>query len=235
MSKKAFLLIFVAVSLSARAQVCFSLWSGVATYGMDDMKRFQLEFNQALPIPGVIISSFPAYWYYEGQLQYQFQNNRLGSSVSYGSSGGRVSYSDYSGKVLNDLRVEGTSTSVCYERLQPLSKNGTWSIGFGINVGWLFGKMKFDNLQQIGNNKATVVEYFTTGNMTLEPRVTLRKAIKAFEFLAVCGYNINAIKGNVIPKSYPDAILTNSSGDPAHLDFSGLRGGVGVTVRIGTE
>src|SRR5258708_40338556 len=93
----------IAISpLLATAQLQLTLNSGIGTYQMGDLKTLQDNVLKSMPVKAQVISSFPAYWFYELTATNVKGKFVMGGSISYGSSGGRLYYSDYSGSLWYD-------------------------------------------------------------------------------------------------------------------------------------
>src|SRR5688500_12260694 len=96
------LLIFILIipCFSAIAQKSATLRMGYGTYTMNEMKSFQVDLQKQSEYPMRIIESFPAFVYYEGSLTFPLGNNFIcAPNFSYGSTGGRIHYGDYSGEL----------------------------------------------------------------------------------------------------------------------------------------
>ena len=109
------LLVFFIMAIPMAAQH----WIGSAglnygTYSMKSLKEMQkAEFPS--PIPLEIVESFPSRAGFEVSILRSFGNFSLGGFLSKASTGGRVSYADYSGSINHDIVVNNTVLGIQLE------------------------------------------------------------------------------------------------------------------------
>jgi hypothetical protein len=101
----ALLLISVQRSFCQGGGILFS--AGVSSVRMDDLKNLQKYILSTYPVEGKITSSFPPYTSSAITIFKQLYDNiRVGGGYSYSTTGGKSSYSDYSGQIVTDMAVE---------------------------------------------------------------------------------------------------------------------------------
>ena len=78
--------------------------AGVASVRMDDMKLLQQYILSTYPVEGKITSSFPPYTSASITVfKKMYDNIRVGGGYSYATTGGKSSYSDYSGQIVTEM------------------------------------------------------------------------------------------------------------------------------------
>jgi hypothetical protein len=118
--KKHITLIFFAliVALSGHAQIRISYSVGYGTYKMDDMHKLldaSLSSIQIQLPPGVgITDKFPGYITHSLDATYYLKRHELGVKGTYMTTGGKVAYSDYSGKYYEKLTLNGFRVGALY-------------------------------------------------------------------------------------------------------------------------
>lgn len=130
------------ISLNATAQFSISAGTGIGTYNQSELKEFQQAFLNRYNVKGGVNANFPAYVNYEGS--FSFSYSRLFFSeifFNYGSTGGRVSYSDYSGTVSMTQKVN------------------YFTVTSSFGVRWRTEKFQFDAQMRMGRQLS---------NLTLE-------------------------------------------------------------------
>lgn len=79
---------------------------GVASARMDDIKYLQDYILGTFPVEGEITSSFPPYTNFSITFYKQLYDNlRVGGSYSFSATGGKASYSDYSGNMATEMSL----------------------------------------------------------------------------------------------------------------------------------
>lgn len=118
--KKIITLIFIAlaacITVSAQVRVSYSV--GYGDYKMDDMNRL-LDASLSLvamelPAGVAITDRFPGYVTHNLDATYAFKRHEFGLKGTYMTTGGKIAYSDYSGKYSEDLTLNGYRVGVLY-------------------------------------------------------------------------------------------------------------------------
>jgi hypothetical protein len=199
---------------------------------MSDMKAFQEELHQDLAFDTRVTSSFPGYWFYELSLTSILPNNMvLGGNLSYGSTGGRIHYRDYSGEIGSDQRIHffslvpslGTSFT---------GHDESWRFLVDLRPGMIYSKFQFDVYQRIGQTQDAKDLSFTSINFSVQPTVTVQKEFGRFGVHATVGYHATVVRGKLYLKDGGKAYLLDRKGDEVYADWSGIRLGVGAHINI---
>lgn len=79
---------------------------GLATFSMKDLKAYQREKQQAMPFDARVTESFPSFLNYSVSGSYTDSTRFYDIFIGRTSTGGRLSYSDYSGSYTSDLTAQ---------------------------------------------------------------------------------------------------------------------------------
>lgn len=112
------ILLTLSTTLAANAQVSVAYSAGYGDYKMEDMHRL-LETSLSsvktqLP-PGVrITDKFPGYITHNIDAAYRLKRHEIGLKGAYMTTGGKIAYSDYSGKYHETLTLNGFRIGALY-------------------------------------------------------------------------------------------------------------------------
>jgi hypothetical protein len=211
--------------IAATAQFNISFNTGIATFTMSDLKNSQMRVQNSLPVKAKVISSFPAFWIYNGNMKWIFDNGIIiGADGSYTSTGGRVYYSDYSGKIIYDQTLIGYSVSTFIGKAFKL-KDESLTLQCYLMVGTTYTKYEDQYSEQSEPNESYGLDLSGSSHF-LQPVVNLSKR---FGFVAAninVGYYQTAVPGN-LSASFSGTQQSNDYSFTA--DWSGLRLGCGAS------
>ena len=226
-----FWIVCIIIFSSARgyAQWEMSAGAGYGTFAMKDMHKFQeLILTQSIVKPKVT-DAFPGQVIYQASTIYTFRRGLfLGLSYQFGSTGGRVTYSDYSGSFYADQLLRYTQLSINLGQSMQVGRN--LSLRVDVQPGATFSKLHYKSLIKIGEAKVEESAKFHSINWIAEPTFTLLKQWGNWGARLSVGYHIDGYSGKLKVKG-GDAWLTNGY-DPVHADWNGLRTTLGVAVKL---
>jgi hypothetical protein len=229
------LILFMALilPLSSFSQLEFQPQLGYGSFNMKEMTQHLKELSNSFPVEAKVTDEFPNYWYYELIGSYTFRGNLYsGVSVSYGSTGGRAHYSDYSGEVVANLLVKGITIVPIVGWKIPSKKEDHIYI-LQLRAGLIAGKYDLSLRSAIGTQSSEDHIEFSSMNVLIEPGFRFTKMITYFLGANVyVGYNLNLAKGRLYFEEDSEYFLRDQRHNPIHLDWSGLRTALGVTFRI---
>lgn len=229
-----FLLNF-SLQLSFGQDLSLSINAVYGSYQMNSMKGFQEElYNDvvsSIDVPFKITDNFPGFIGYEISAEKQIDNELfVGFKFAMRSTGGRISYADYSGKynIDNKLRnYEGRGvigTTVHKSEKLLLNISGHLGIAF-TNHELLSSVQVFDQTTQDSYK-------FSSLNLILGIGSELRYFVLQKVFINVQSrYDVH-LSGKLNYKENSDAYLQNNEGSPIKCDWSGVRGGLGIGMKI---
>lgn len=218
-------LVFLLATSSAFGQFQAAVHMGVGAYKLQDLKDLQDEIIDGMPPGASITSSYPSFWYYELQATSPAGSNfELGLRIGYGSTGGRVYYSDYSGELGSDQLVDFVSLSVAMGAYKSFFENRL-RLMFDLRPGVAFSNLKVSFYQTIGGSQATDEFEVKSKNLTAEPTMTLTWFAGPVGLNLVAGYHLTVIQGAL--KTGGGTLAVN--GSEAGADWSGWRFGGGIS------
>ena len=217
--------LFVPASVMSQARVSFDVNYG--TYLMTHLKGLEEEIPASFPVSMKTLSSYPPYFNYDGSLIYQTRRRLFwGLILGYGSTGARTHYSDYSGFVSYDQRINYFSmhVSLGLARKYP-DKN--LQLDFDLRPGVMFTNYDLVVSYEIGDTPGGQTDEFKSVNVAIQPTAVLRKRLGHFGVEALLGINVNVVRGKLFHLKDKEAYLTNSWGGALRADWTGVRVGLG--------
>lgn len=202
----------------------------VGQYSMKDIKIFQAELNDDLTSSGVptkIVSEFPASVQLDVGLDKIYESGfSLGGYLNYTFTKGRMHYRDYSGEVYSDQNV---SRIVIGAKASKLLQYGFEFYG---KVGINYSTLDLEFVSTINNQgyDADELAFYSTG-INMEPGISWTYSYKRLLFSIQTSYEIN-IQGKTIFKEDEDAYLLNKEGSKVIVNWTGLRSGIGIGIRV---
>lgn len=214
----------------ASAQLSLSAHTGIGTYQMEDLKSFQQTLSARWPVKPNTIASFPAYWYYEVTLRNRFDNAlTAGAAVSFGSTGGRIYYSDYSGSIWADQMASYVSWAGSFGTNKSFF-NGQLNLWAEIRPGVTITTLSLSQNEILGTSKTRFESTYHSVNFMIQPTVGAEYYFKRISLNASVGYNANISNGDL--QASGNNTLATATGANAHADWSGLRASLGLGVKI---
>lgn len=125
--------ILLLISLNAISQVGLEVSGSYNTYAQKDLKKLQTDVKNSLSFPAKATESFPAFFGFEGGISKYFKNMKLGGFVFYTTTGGRLSYADYSGVYVYDQDLEMLSVGLNVKSLVVNKERANF--GLGVKLG----------------------------------------------------------------------------------------------------
>jgi hypothetical protein len=221
------LIVLLFLPASAMAQAHFSFNVNYGTYLMTQMKSLEEEIPASFPVHMKTLSNYPPYFNFDGSFTYQTEKSFFwGFVFGYGSTGGRMHYSDYSGFVLYDQRIKYFSAhgSVGLAKKYP-TKN--LQLDFDLRPGIMFTRYLLVVDYEVASTTGGESNNFKSTNFVIQPTTKLRKRFGPFGVEAVLGINVNFIKGKLFLEDNKEVYLIKLSGEPVRADWTGVRLGLG--------
>ena len=229
------LLLFLPGLLFAQPKI--ELSSGFYTFSMKDMKSIQSQIHSEDEIGLEPVYKFPPYWAYNANLIFaeQFTNgffSYTGIEVDYTSTGGRLSYSDYSGHYYFDQIFKRFSAGGFYRIENVFGQR--YSLGTEIGVSFFASETIFESYlalsgNLIDNTNINFSSFGVNGKALLLQKFRL---LKSLYLINKVGFQLDIYESKLTLKSDPNAYLNNPQGNPAKTMWSGLRGTLGLGINI---
>lgn len=229
------LLLLLMIATPAWAQLKVGLATGYGSYAMGDMKALQKELLKDFPAGARITEEFPAFLYYELNATYLLNETfTVGGLVNYGSTGGRINYTDYSGEVSGNQLIQFVSAGA-WLGLQLTGYEKNFRVHLDVRPQFSYSFLNLEFYSRLGNYDDEESIKFNSLNLAIEPGIRAEYYRTRIGVNIFAGYNINAIKGDLIWSENENAYLQNEDGDKIYLDLSGFRVQVGVFYRFGAN
>ena len=214
------------------AQLHASFSTGLAGFGMEDMKAHQLELKRQFPVDVKIMESFPAFWFYELSLTGEITDRvRIGGAIGFMSTGGQMDYRDYSGEIECKQLTRAWTAAVRCDVLLNSNVNAKWPIYFTSKLGTAFGRYDLEILSELNNERATDNVKFQSTNVFIEPGImTSKRIVGPLSATLNAGFNLNVIKGKQRLVDNNDLFLQDNSRNKVSLDWTGFRLAAGLSI-----
>lgn len=169
------------------------------------------------------------------------RNDRLigGVALTNGTTGGRVSYSDYSGSILFDQNLSFYALSAIIGGV--LNKNPKNILVGTVRPGVMISKMACDYREQInGTETENMSSEFTGYNLNVQPTFSFTRQFGRIGVEAQAAYHLTVVAGRLPYKDYEDVpadqgvnYLILEGQIPVKANWSGFRASLGVNLRLG--
>lgn len=221
------LAIIVALPLATFGQVQVSVRAGYGFYSMSELKTFQEGLKSEFPVSLRTTEAYPPYLYYEGSFQFIIRERvPLGISVTYGSTGSRLHYSDYSGEIFADQFVKYLAIGLPVAWIFP-SKN-TWSLQVELKPNISFNELALKLQSSVANQTEAEQLDFKSMDIGIQPGFAIIKRFGPVGLLLQAGFNIGLMNGELFLKKDDAYYLTQRNGDHVSTDWTGLRIAAGI-------
>lgn len=200
-------------------------------FTMTDLKNFQQELLTDLTDQGLdakITDSYPAYYGLKAGLlvpvtKYPAKEILVGGFIDFSATGARIHYSDYSGEVIIDQKVNAVSlgavVSFCtYE-------NDFFQLYFDVNARFIFSRFKNEFTTKLFNQTEQQNLVFKAVSFGLEPALVPSVNVYPFNFGLAVSYMI-ALPTTLEYEAYAGANLVNKNGDEVTINWSGFKLGL---------
>lgn len=146
---------------------------GYASYSQGELKAFQRYYIKQSGVKMTVAEKFPAYVTYLAGANLSMNKWTFGFEFGHGSTGGRVYYEDYSGKLISDLVIVYNSMGVKTSFVVKQSEKFSMSMG----AKFLFSpsKLTFSNTATIGSDTDTETYVLKGTNFGFQPGVNFRR------------------------------------------------------------
>jgi hypothetical protein len=219
------------LSFSAAAQrVVVNVSGGGGVYSMSYLKKFQANIREQFPFEPNTTDEFPPYFFYEASCYWKPGSLFFtGFATSYGSTGGRVQYRDYSGSLSADQLLKYVNLSVPLGVVLHSGKNMPVYLDLQPTYTLTFTELKFQ--QNVLTQNFTQSLRFTSANIATQPGIMVLRRINRLAIHAKAAYYVTLVKGKMYFKDDKAAFLTDGN-DPVHATWDGLRLAFGLSFVI---
>jgi hypothetical protein len=210
---------------------------GYYTYDMSMLKEAQSEGLSTIPFNAQKSDDFPSYFGYDFLGYYSFNSVSdlqfgLGLLFNYTSTGGRISYSDYSGRFYDDQLLTRSGTGV-FLTLEYL--NSDW-LTFAIDCSPTLTVSTMDLVYHL-NIYEELYEHHSLEAQSIGLNLHLGLKCRAYIYQSIytfgkIGYEVDVLESNMYVTGEDDIYLTNTEGDPIYPNWTGLRFNLGIGITL---
>jgi hypothetical protein len=222
-------ILFVTLQVQGQARFSVEPRVGFGTYSMPQMKQLQQEIRRGLAVPAKITEEFPAYFNHGLALYYHLnEQSRISLFFESGSTGGRITYSDYSGSLVYDQLLQYKAFGSLIGREYDAHP---FRFLIGLEKSVIISNMEVKGNLSVYDQSDAAQERFQTVGYGIKPLISIAYPYKRFEPRLTAGYLLNANKPFYL-KDDPDMVL-HVNNQEAGPNWSGLRVNLSVGLLLG--
>lgn len=224
----------------ALAQVSISVTGGYGSWRMSTMKEWQESYRNSFPVEARTLAAYPDHLFFEAAVKHEKAGWVRGLAIATGSTGGRVYYSDYSGRISLDQSLSFYSFSAIIGK--TLNKqNEKFLLVASLCPGINLSRMSYDYEQVIYDGETEERSNSFSGlNVTLQPTFSVIRKFGRLGLEAQLGYLLPVVSGKLtyhdetkIPADVRGVdYLTYGDQIPVTANWSGYRIGLGVSFQL---
>lgn len=224
--------IFIPLSTCLGQNNGFFAGAQFGTFDMISLKNYQDNIRYELKLPLNEINSFPCYFGFEIGYSRSFGNDyQIEIYYNYISTGSRLFYEDYSGKVFFDQVIGGNSVGI-HNKLK-VGHSEQFTMHLGVRTGVTFTNLTNEFYLKVPGAIPTQNEQyeFRSLNGHISPSFSLRKDLKSFFLKAELRFEFH-LRGDLKSKENSNYFLATKSGEPVKAGWDGFRGFIGAGFRF---
>ncbi|AYB34084.1 hypothetical protein D4L85_27430 [Chryseolinea soli] len=200
--------------------------AGYATFSMHDLKGFQNVMMGRQQFASRIVETFPGYLSYGVDLLYIRNRGFFGGGWGHTSTGGRLSYSDYSGYYNFDQVVHMNVVSL-QGGIRIFPNYGTCFF-LGLKGAVYSNKLDLKQELSVGNQTVADATPMHSTNVACQPFLSAQRTLKRLFLKLDAGYEFHNA-GKLTTTDGKDSQIPDGSGKkPATIQPDGLRVSLGV-------
>ena len=197
------------------------------TFSHSSLKSFQQEFIEDITeVPIEVNDNFPSNIGFT--LGYKLNQINTSLFFSYNSTGGKISYSDYSGVIRITQPLNAYTFGGEYQIKLSKTKN---NFSLGLRGFSMLSNLRLENYTQISDNITNENIKFQSINLGVGGRLIYEYPMSFFIIKASLGFDMT-FGGTLKFKENNDFYLENNNGDKVKTNWSGLRTGLGIEIPI---
>jgi len=207
-------------------QLVGAVYAGYGTFSMHDLKGFQKVMMDRQQFDTRVVETFPGYLSYGVDLLYVRNKGFFGGGWGHTSTGGRLSYSDYSGYYNFDQVVHMNVVSLQGGiRIFP---NYETCFFLGLKGAVYSNKLDLKEELSIGNQTVAEVTPMHSTNVACQPFLSAQRTLKRLFLKLDAGYEFHNAGKLTTTDGKNNQIPDGSGKKPATIQPDGLRVSLGV-------
>lgn len=205
--------------------------SGFMTHSQSPLKNFNKSIKEIIPFETEITDNFPTTSYFQGEIEFRYDQLIVGLIYTYNSTGSRVTSTDYSGSYYYDITLNGNIWGIYIGTFTKL--NDRLKLHYNIETGEIFSSLKLKesiSINNVGSNE-DIENLYATG-LYFKPNLKLSYEYAKFNFNLNCGYIIDT-QSPFHLKDQEDATLLNpTTNEKIKTEWNGLMVGISVSYSL---
>jgi hypothetical protein len=220
-------IVLICLTLPVAAQISISVGTGAGTYLQGGLKNFQENFASRYNVDAEVNSNFPPYVNYEGSFNFTY-SPRLFSEIffAYGSTGGRVSYSDYSGTVYMNQKVNYMAVMSSFG---VRWRKENYQFDVQVRLGRIISKLTLDQYEKVADSYWTHSGKYVSEGGVFEPNFKVTRINGNLGVYASAGLSATVSPSFFESENTVSYISTPQGEFMIAPDWTGLRIAVGLT------
>jgi hypothetical protein len=196
------------------------------TFSHSSLKEFQQEFKEDLiAVPLKTVDDFPANVGFT--LGYEIIDSNTAIFLAYNSTGGKLSYSDYSGIV----RLEEALNAITFGGIYYLNLSRKKDFRIGFKGFGMYSNLNLNSYSEIGGNIQQENIDFSAIDFGVGAQLNYEHSLSFLILKANIGFDL--VLGRKLKfKENSEAHLINNSGQDVNTGWTGLRTGIGIAIPL---
>lgn len=221
------LFVFSTVKIKAQNNISGILEVNYNSFSQNNLKDFQNQLkNEITEVNLSVNDEFGSNIGYT--VGVQVESLKAQFFLSYNTTGGKISYSDFSGSIRLTQLLEAYSLGSEYQlRLSDENRNDTFYLGLRGIIN--FSSMELESYSNILGNESGQVVKFNSVDFGLGARLTYDIPIYVFKLRLNIGYDL-MFGGQLRFSENSDFYLENDRGEEVKTNWSGFRSGIGLVI-----
>jgi hypothetical protein len=225
-------IIILLMPLCGYSQIKVSLAAGYGTYRMGGLKDILSSINSYLPVNAETASNFPGDFNFETAFNYTSKRGFYsGLTFGYGSTRGRLSYTDQSGSIDIDMPAKFAAFQFSVGLSKKLKNNLIFIAD--LRPGLDLTSVQIKGSSTLSNQPDTYEDNYGGLNMHVQPTLSLSRRINHFGIKCYAGYYVAFVQSVLVDSKNDDHYLQTPEGDDVYADWSGVRLGIGLEYYFG--
>lgn len=197
------------------------------TFSHSSLKSFQEEFINDVPdIPVKVNDNFPANFGFT--LGYTINTINTSFFFNYNTTGGKISYSDFSGRIRITQPLKGYTFGGSY--LFKIFKESE-KLHLGLKAFATFSSLEINSYNELLDTVNEDSLKFSSTDLGIGVNLIYEYPVYFFKIRATIGYDL-VLGGKLLFKENKDVYLESNNGDSVKTGWSGLRTGIGISIPL---
>lgn len=197
------------------------------SFGHSSLKKFQQEFVKDIPdVPVQVNDNFPA----NLGFTIGYHNNKLNTSFfgAYNTTGGKISYSDFSGIIRLTQPLKGYTIGGIYQ-FDIFNNSSSHSFKVGFKASATYSTLNIQSYDEEGNIKKDEEVKLSSIDPGIGVNLIYEYPISFIRLRATIGFDA-VFGGKLLFNENRELFIENDAGNPVRTGWTGVRTGLGIAV-----